>query len=103
MNAVNDKVFKELKAPFVVKIVSPDIPHKTEIGGVKVGMRTRTELEAAVIDVMRNARTHCPNARIEGVLISEMVQGGFELIAGVVNDPVFGPVVVAGAGGSMRS
>ena len=99
VNALNDKVFNELNAPFVVKIVSPDIPHKTEIGGVKVGIQTRTELEAAVDDVMRNARTRCPNARIEGVLISEMVQGGFELIVGVVNDPVFGPVVVAGAGG----
>ena len=93
------KIATDMGFPVVMKIVSPDIPHKTEIGGVKVGMQTRTELEAAVDDVMRNARTRCPTARIEGVLISEMVQGGFELIVGVVNDPVFGPVVVAGAGG----
>jgi acetyltransferase len=49
--------------------------------------------------VLANARTHAPRARIEGVLVSEMVCGGFELIAGVVNDVVFGPVVVVGAGG----
>ena len=99
VRAVDDKVFDELRAPFVVKIVSPDIPHKTEIGGVKVGLRTRAELETAVNEVLRSARKHCPDARIDGVLISEMVHGGFELIAGVVNDAVFGPVVVAGAGG----
>ena len=99
VRAVDDKVFAELTAPFVVKIVSPDIPHKTEIGGVKVGLRTRAELETAVHEVLQSARKHCPDARIDGVLISEMVHGGFELIAGVVNDAVFGPVVVAGAGG----
>jgi len=92
-------VFDSMKAPLVVKIVSMDIPHKTEVGGVKVGIRTREELDQAIVDVMRNARKHVPDARIEGVLVSEMVQGGFELIAGVVNDAVFGPVVVVGAGG----
>jgi len=92
-------VFDSMKAPLVVKIVSMDIPHKTEAGGVKVGIRTREELDLAIVEVLRNARKHVPNARIEGVLVSEMVQGGFELIAGVVNDAVFGPVVVVGAGG----
>lgn len=92
-------VFDQLKAPLVVKIVSPDIPHKTEIGGVRVGIQTREELVSAMDEVLNNARTKAPSARIEGVLVSEMIRGGFELIAGVVNDPVFGPMVVVGAGG----
>ena len=92
-------VFDKVTAPLVVKIVSRDIPHKTEIGGVKVGIRTRAELKTAIGEVLANAHRHASRARIEGVLVSEMVSGGFELIAGVVNDVVFGPVVVVGAGG----
>ncbi|WP_238553207.1 acetate--CoA ligase family protein [Cupriavidus necator] len=92
-------VFDNMTAPLVVKIVSPDIAHKTEVGGVKVGIRTRAELEAAIAEVLENARQKAPAARISGVLVTEMIQGGFELIAGVVNDEVFGPVVAVGAGG----
>ncbi len=92
-------LFDKVKAPLVVKIVSADIAHKTEIGGVKVGIRTAQELESAIEQVLANAQRHVPAAHIEGVLVSEMVTGGFELIAGVVKDPSFGPVVVVGAGG----
>jgi acetyltransferase len=92
-------LFNKVKPPLVVKIVSPDIAHKTEIGGVKVGIRTAQELESAIETVLANAKNHAPAAHVEGVLVSEMVSGGFELIAGVVNDPAFGPVVVVGAGG----
>ncbi|CAI8882358.1 acetate---CoA ligase (ADP-forming) [Burkholderia ambifaria] len=92
-------VFDALTAPLVVKVVSADIPHKTEAGGVKVGIRTRAELESAIDEVLANARNYMPTARIDGVLISEMVRGGVELIAGAVNDVVFGPVIVVGAGG----
>lgn len=99
VQGVEGSVFDRMTAPLVVKIVSPDIPHKTEIGGVKVGIRTRAELDAAIREVLANARERAPRARMDGVLVSEMVCGGFELIAGVVNDPVFGPVVVVGAGG----
>jgi acetyltransferase len=94
-----DVPLQTLSAPYAVKIVSPDIPHKTEAGGVKLGVRTPEELDAAVEEVLANARSYAPDARIEGVIVSEMVTGGFELIAGVVNDVVFGPVVVVGAGG----
>lgn len=96
---VDPSLFDRMTAPLVVKIVSQDIPHKTEIGGVKVGIKTREELDSAVEEVLGNARRHRPEARIDGVLVSEMIKGGFELIAGVVNDIVFGPVVVVGAGG----
>jgi acetyltransferase len=96
---VDGSVFDRLQAPLVVKIVSRDIPHKTGIGGVKVGIGTRSDLEAAIGEVLANGRTGAPQARIEGVLVTEMLRGGFELIAGVVNDAIFGPVVVVGAGG----
>jgi acetyltransferase len=94
-----DVDFGRLHPPLVVKVVSPDIPHKTEVGGVRLGVTTETELKAAVAEVIANARAKVPDARIDGALVSEMVQGGFELIAGVVNDPAFGPLVVVGAGG----
>ena len=88
-----------LRLPLVVKVVSPDIPHKTEVGGVRLGIASQAALDEAIAEVLANARRHVPQARIEGALVSEMVRGGFELIAGVVNDEVFGPVVVVGAGG----
>jgi len=91
--------FASLQAPLVVKVASPDIAHKTEAGGVVLGVRSQHELGEAIERVQVNARRYAPQARIEGVLVSEMVRGGFELIAGVVNDVVFGPVVVVGAGG----
>jgi acetyltransferase len=91
--------FDEMTVPLAVKIASPDIAHKTEVGGVKLGVRTREELDAALTEVLSSVRAAAPNARIDGVIVSEMVTGGFELLAGVVNDAVFGPVVVVGAGG----
>jgi acetyltransferase len=91
--------FDDLKRPLAVKIASSDIAHKTEVGGVKLNVRTREELDAAVTGVLESVRAKAPSARIDGVVVSEMVSGGFELLAGVVNDAVFGPVVVVGAGG----
>jgi len=94
-----DVDFAALSPPLAVKILSSDIAHKTDIGGVKLDVRTPDELRAAIDEVLANARLLAPQARVEGVLLSEMVKGGFELLAGVVNDVVFGPVVVVGAGG----
>ncbi|HKA40461.1 MAG TPA: acetate--CoA ligase family protein [Burkholderiales bacterium] len=90
---------EDMRTPVAVKIASPDIAHKTDIGAVRLNIRSRDELEAAVKEVLAAARKHAPRAAIEGVLVSEMVVGGYELIAGAVNDSVFGPVVVLGAGG----
>jgi acetyltransferase len=87
-----------LVAPFAVKVASPDIPHKTETGGVKLGV-TADDVHAAMDEVLSNARRGAPDARLDGVIVSEMVSGGFELLAGAVNDPAFGPVIVVGAGG----
>ena len=95
----DDVPFEAFAWPVAVKIASPDIPHKTEIGGVRLGLRSREALEAAIREVLDNARSMAPAARIDGVIVSEMVTEGFELLAGMVNDAVCGPVVVIGAGG----
>jgi acyl-CoA synthetase (NDP forming) len=85
--------------PVVAKIVSPDILHKTEIGGVALNLQTKEQVTKAFDDLMSRAKTAKPNARIEGVLIAPMIKGGVECILGVQRDPVFGPVVMFGLGG----
>jgi acetate---CoA ligase (ADP-forming) len=88
---------KGLKAPFAVKIVSRDIAHKTEAGGVKLGV-TPDALGDAVRTVTSNAAKAVPGAKIDGVLVSEMAQG-IEALIGIINDESFGPVVALGLGG----
>ncbi len=98
MPAARTTISGNVPYPVAVKIVSRDIPHKSDIGGVKLQVANAEQLAAAVSDVRANARRSDPNARIEGVLISEMATG-VETIVGVVNDPGFGPVVGFGIGG----
>jgi acetate---CoA ligase (ADP-forming) len=86
-----------LRPPFAVKIVSRDIAHKTEAGGVKLGV-ARERLADAVAEVSANAAKAVPGANIDGVLVSETAQGVQALI-GVINDEAFGPVVALGLGG----
>jgi acyl-CoA synthetase (NDP forming) len=90
---------EEFGFPVVAKIVSPDILHKTEIGGVALNLQSREQVAKAFDDLMSRAKTAKPNARIEGVLIAPMIKGGVECILGVQRDPVFGPVVMFGLGG----
>lgn len=85
--------------PVVMKIVSPDILHKSEIGGVVLNVASRGAAETAYRDLLARAEAHAPDARIDGVLVAPMVSGGVETILGVVRDPVFGPVVMFGLGG----
>ncbi len=85
--------------PVVLKIVSPDIAHKTEIGGVIVGVKDAAEACAARDTIMARVAEKAPAARIDGILVSPMIFGGVETIAGVARDPVFGPVVMFGLGG----
>lgn len=89
----------EVKFPVAVKIVSPDIAHKTDVGGVVLNVKDMAALREAWKAVVANAKQHKPQAKITGVLVSEMVTGAVETLAGVVNDEVFGPVVVFGMGG----
>jgi acyl-CoA synthetase (NDP forming) len=87
-----------LKFPLAVKIDSPDIPHKTEAGAVRLNVRNLEELKTAAAEVVANARRYKPDAHVNSVLAAEMASGT-EVIIGVVNDKFFGPVVMFGLGG----
>jgi acyl-CoA synthetase (NDP forming) len=90
---------RTLGFPVVLKVDSPDIPHKTEAGGVRLGVDTDAAVRAAFDDIIDAARRYNPEARIEGVLVQAMAPPGLEMIIGIATDPIFGPVVVAGLGG----
>jgi acetyltransferase len=84
----------------VLKIHSSDIQHKTEIGGVRVGLTDQAAVLTAYREVMEAARSSHPQAQLEGVLLQEMMPSeGVEAILGMVRDPDFGPVIVFGLGG----
>ncbi len=85
--------------PLALKIDSPDILHKTEAGGLKLNISNKEELAVAYNEVLQNAKKYDPKAKINGVLIQEMVTGGTEVIVGVNNDPLFGPTIMFGLGG----
>ena len=90
---------REIGYPVVLKIESPDIQHKTELGLVSVGIRNEVELEQAYDDMVTKARSLYPDAQIFGVLVQEMVGDGTEVIVGVSQDSQFGPIVLFGMGG----
>ncbi len=85
--------------PVVVKVSSRDIPHKTEAGGVKVGVGNTTEFETAVKEIARSAHAYAPQAKLEGFLVQAMESRLLELILGYRNDPLVGPTIILGAGG----
>ncbi|WP_375692005.1 acetate--CoA ligase family protein [Pseudooceanicola sp. LIPI14-2-Ac024] len=86
--------------PVVAKIVSADLPHKTEIGGVVLNLRDEGALRAAHDAILCRAKAAKPDARIAGVAVIEQVEGGVEMIVGGSQDPVFGPMVMVGMGGT---
>ena len=90
---------EELGYPVAVKIESPDLPHKTEAGGVRLGLTTKEEVAAAAAEVLAAARMHAADAVIAGVLVQKMATPATELVLGVRHDPSFGPVVMLGLGG----
>jgi acyl-CoA synthetase (NDP forming) len=85
--------------PVVLKIVSPDLPHKTEVGGVKVGLGSADEVRQAYSEMLQSVAAKAPTAAIDGVLVAPMAKGIAELILGATTDPIFGPVVMVGLGG----
>ena len=85
--------------PVAMKILSDDILHKTEVGGVLLNLTDADAVACGFEEVMRRAGTAKPSARLDGVLIAPMVSGGVETIIGVQHDPVFGPMVIFGLGG----
>ncbi|GGA19833.1 acetate--CoA ligase family protein [Psychrobacillus lasiicapitis] len=89
-----------LKFPLVAKIISKDILHKTDAGGVKLGVQNIDEAKQAYIDIMEAAKNYNPNAHIQGVLLEEMLnKNGIEMFIGVKSDPQFGSFLVCGLGG----
>ena len=92
-----DAVMNGLHTPLVVKVMSPDILHKSDAGGVKINLHSAAEVKAA-IEGMLNA-PKIKGVRIEGFLIEEMAPAGHELVIGGLRDPQFGPLVMVGLGG----
>ncbi len=82
-----------------LKIDSPDIAHKTEAGGIRLGVEGAAAITEAYEAIVVSAKRYAPQAKINGVLVQEMARPGVELMLGVIRDPVFGPIVVAGLGG----
>ncbi len=82
-----------------MKVDSPDIAHKTEVGGIALGLRTPDAVAAAYEAMMATVAERAPGARIDGVLLQPMVQSGVEIVVGARVDPAFGAIVVVGLGG----
>jgi len=85
--------------PVVLKIDSPDIAHKTDVGGVRVGLGDAAAVRAAFGAMLDEVRRRAPAARLDGALVQRMIPGGREMILGVKTDPLFGPAVLCGLGG----
>ena len=82
-----------------MKIQSRDIPHKSEVGGVRVNITTKGEAFTAFGTLLDNARKHRPDAAIQGVLVGPMAKKGVEIIVGTLQDKTFGPMIMVGLGG----
>jgi len=91
------EALKQLHPPYVVKLISPDILHKSDAGGVKVNLKESSEVVNAIAEMA--AAPHIKSARIDGYLIEEMAPPGQEIVIGAVRDPDFGPLVMVGLGG----
>jgi acetyl-CoA synthetase (ADP-forming) len=90
---------KELGFPVVLKIVSPDIIHKSDVGGVAIGLKDAEAVKNAFEQIMKNVKKHDAKARIVGVLVQEMAPPSTEVIVGAIKDPQFGPALMFGLGG----
>lgn len=91
------KAIADLQPPFVLKVMSPEILHKSDAGGVKIGLRTAAEVAQAITEMALAPQIKA--ARIDGWLIEEMAPAGQEVVVGAVRDPDFGPLVMVGLGG----
>jgi len=94
-----DAAIARMGFPLVMKIQSHDIPHKSEVGGVRVNIATKGEVFLAYEALLENARQHRPDAAIQGVLVGPMAKKGVEIIIGTMQDATFGPMIMVGFGG----
>ncbi len=91
---------KEIGFPVVLKIISPDVLHKIDVGGVILDINNKEEAREAYIQILKTVKIHKPNARIEGILVQEMAPPSTEIIIGSIKDPQFGPTIMFGLGGT---
>src|SRR5258708_17185687 len=94
-----DAAIARVGFPLVTKVQSRDIPHKSEVGGVRVNIATKGEVFLAYQALLESARRHRPDAEIQGVLVSPMAKKGVEIIIGTMSDATFGPMIMVGFGG----
>jgi len=92
-------ISREFGFPVVLKIASPDIVHKSDAGGVKIGLKTASEVGKAYAQILGAVRQNRPEARIQGVAVQKMARPGVEVIIGMSKDAQFGPVLMFGLGG----
>ncbi len=93
------KSAKRIGFPVAMKIVSPDVVHKFDVGGVKLDLTSERDVLESFNEIMRNVKSQLPKARLEGVVVQEHVRGGRETIVGMRRDPKFGPLLMFGLGG----
>jgi acyl-CoA synthetase (NDP forming) len=91
----------ELGFPVALKVESPDLPHKTEAGVIRLNLCSPEDVQAAFEAVLTNARRAPGNPRINGVLVQPMIPSGIEIMVGAKVDPLFGPLIVVGFGGTL--
>lgn len=94
-----ESALKKLSPPLVLKVVSSEILHKSDVGGVITDLKGAEDISAALNEINRNIKKRAPHAKIEGFLLEEMAPKGVEVIIGGINDPQFGPAVMFGIGG----
>ncbi|MBM3118751.1 MAG: acetyl-CoA synthetase [Chloroflexi bacterium] len=90
---------KRIGFPVVLKIVSPDVIHKSDSGGVKLGLSNATQVGNACSEILSAVKKHYPKAKIQGVSVQKMARTGVEVIIGMTKDAQFGPVLMFGLGG----
>lgn len=90
---------EEIGYPVIAKVSSPDILHKTDIGGVRANLNSAADVKKAYAEIIKNSQKHMPKAVIRGVLIQQLLPAGSEFIVGAIRDASFGPVVMVGLGG----
>jgi acetate---CoA ligase (ADP-forming) subunit beta len=94
------KYSKEIGYPTVFKIISPDVIHKFDVGGVILNINTPEEAKKAYNQIIENVKKHNSNAKIDGILVQEMAPCSIEVIVGAIKDPQFGPTLMFGLGGT---
>jgi len=93
------KLAEEIGYPVVLKVVSPDVIHKFDVGVVVLNLKSPEEVRKAFYQILENVRRHVPNARVLGVTVQEMAPPSTEVIVGAIRDPQFGPALMFGMGG----